>query len=595
MKAIAFCICLLTVLTGTASTVDFTSHTESHDQTFLARPQPATFRPNITKTPGHYSKDDWERAIDSVWGPGLPTQEKLDFLDAWWNMVSDSFACFNNLPLTYDSLDALVARYRAEVEDTVSRGRFAGIMCKLGMLLMEAHTWAEDNDVCNNTALLPGVPLQVFGGWRWDRHFGAGLTALEDSTLVVYSVEDNPPHPLGLQPGDIILGYDGRPWPELCQELREAELPVHRNHLWGSKQETFTYTMLISAGLNWHLFDTIDIQRYPTNQVDHLPTSLLLGYEPHLTCSEQLDISGVPKPNLDSFKSVSYGVMEYDDSAVGYIYSWTWTFTSFAEFQEACSVLVSIDTLKGIIIDYRYNEGGYFTYCDGGYYWLFRDTTDILDGCRRTSPDDPYAMTVVGRRTVPGNGDGYAKPVAVLTGPGCYSAGDYAAYAATLLDACPVRTFGRPTNSAHIGGFRNPSIHGDFDTQCAVRDMRKCDDTTCYMTHRGFEPDTFVWHTREAIAAGGDAAVTAAAHWVVYHTAISEPNVGTPVARLPLPTLVRRVLPLPGRIPAMMFDISGRLVMDLEPGQNDIRHVAPGVYFVRQEETDRTTKVVVQK
>ncbi|UCG43117.1 MAG: hypothetical protein JSU73_00440, partial [candidate division WOR-3 bacterium] len=31
---------------------------------------------------------------------------------------------------------------------------------------------------------------------------------------------------------------------------------------------------------------------------------------------------------------------------------------------------------------------------------------------------------------------------------------------------------------------------------------------------------------------------------------------------------------------AKLLDASGRAVMDLRPGPNDIRHVAPGVYFV---------------
>jgi hypothetical protein len=31
----------------------------------------------------------------------------------------------------------------------------------------------------------------------------------------------------------------------------------------------------------------------------------------------------------------------------------------------------------------------------------------------------------------------------------------------------------------------------------------------------------------------------------------------------------------------VLLDISGREVMNLHPGPNDIRHLAPGVYFVR--------------
>jgi len=35
-------------------------------------------------------------------------------------------------------------------------------------------------------------------------------------------------------------------------------------------------------------------------------------------------------------------------------------------------------------------------------------------------------------------------------------------------------------------------------------------------------------------------------------------------------------------LPPRLLDATGRTVMDLLPGRNDVRHLAPGVYFVRQ-------------
>ncbi|MFO7639686.1 MAG: T9SS type A sorting domain-containing protein [bacterium] len=35
------------------------------------------------------------------------------------------------------------------------------------------------------------------------------------------------------------------------------------------------------------------------------------------------------------------------------------------------------------------------------------------------------------------------------------------------------------------------------------------------------------------------------------------------------------------QFPMTLLDASGRKVMDLTPGDNDVRHLAPGVYFVR--------------
>jgi hypothetical protein len=67
------------------------------------------------------------------------------------------------------------------------------------------------------------------------------------------------------------------------------------------------------------------------------------------------------------------------------------------------------------------------------------------------------------------------------------------------------------------------------------------------------------------------------------------------------PTIVRGVLLLPGdRRPATgdrsaLLDVGGRKVMDLRPGANDVRSLAPGVYFVReaQAQVQAIRKVVI--
>lgn len=49
---------------------------------------------------------------------------------------------------------------------------------------------------------------------------------------------------------------------------------------------------------------------------------------------------------------------------------------------------------------------------------------------------------------------------------------------------------------------------------------------------------------------------------------------------------------------AELLDIAGRKVMDLQPGDNDIRHIAPGIYFVRSAEGGERSvvrKIVIQK
>jgi hypothetical protein len=72
------------------------------------------------------------------------------------------------------------------------------------------------------------------------------------------------------------------------------------------------------------------------------------------------------------------------------------------------------------------------------------------------------------------------------------------------------------------------------------------------------------------------------------------------------PTIIRGSLCLPqspvaGReAPPALLDISGRRVLDLKPGVNDVRALSPGVYFVRQRsaaggERSSVTKVVIAK
>jgi hypothetical protein len=64
------------------------------------------------------------------------------------------------------------------------------------------------------------------------------------------------------------------------------------------------------------------------------------------------------------------------------------------------------------------------------------------------------------------------------------------------------------------------------------------------------------------------------------------------------PTIVRGVLSLPkasNRKPqaASLLDISGRMVLDLKPGANDVSRLAPGVYFVRETQAQAVRKIVV--
>ena len=65
-------------------------------------------------------------------------------------------------------------------------------------------------------------------------------------------------------------------------------------------------------------------------------------------------------------------------------------------------------------------------------------------------------------------------------------------------------------------------------------------------------------------------------------------------------TIVRSMFFLPHALACPLLDISGRTVMALAPGPNDVRHLAPGVYFIRmasgaERDAPSVTKVVVTR
>jgi hypothetical protein len=61
------------------------------------------------------------------------------------------------------------------------------------------------------------------------------------------------------------------------------------------------------------------------------------------------------------------------------------------------------------------------------------------------------------------------------------------------------------------------------------------------------------------------------------------------------PSIVRSVLTVPGREPAVLRDLNGRKVMDLQPGSNDVGQMAPGIYFAETKLRPRPARVVIQR
>jgi hypothetical protein len=463
----------------------------------------------VPKAPGKYSKTDWAAVIDATWGPSdLDRTERSLFFINTWTRIDEEYACFQDLDIVWD---AIYSRYFAEATGhTISMGRFAGIMSHLALALQESHTKIIDLDVYDSRPD-HGVPL-LFTGWTGDQgHFGAAVTPLPDKNLLVY--EALPSHPLGLVTGDILLGYDGEPWAQLYQQLFEAELPL--GGLWGSSPSSFEHNWLIGAGRNWHLFDTIDILKQETGTIDRIPVTLLIGQSLELEASEQLPIPGVPGPTQDGGRYVSWG--KVDGTDVGYIYVTAWGGDAETEFYNAIHDLTIAGPSDGLILDFRWNDGGNMFLSNPGLSLLFNTTVETIGFASRCGdPDDHLSMCSVGDTgtwDIPGDpGSYYDNPIAVLVGPGVVSSGDQVAL--RLKFHPEARFFGKSTMTA----FNSASfltVPTDWYGRFASADAFLTSDPTNYLTHDEFAVDCPLWLQPEDVLQGRDTVAWAAIDWIL--------------------------------------------------------------------------------
>lgn len=473
------------------------------------------------------SRSELDDLIDAYWGEGLPTAEKLAIFDKFWSYADAHYAAFQGIRVDWR---AERRRYRDEVAAGVSRGRFAAIMNQLSLALRDSHSLALDQPVNVDTVPDRGVPLFGTSAWVVDTS-GACMTAQEDGSALVYSAM--PDHPLGLEPGDRILGYDGVPWRVLYKRLLRWELPLWPL-TWGSSRSAFVHTFAMSAGLNWHLFETMDIAKHDHGGIVHRPTDLMDGPLFWGFCAEQLTIPGVPQPAFFSGDFATGGIVE--GTNVGYVYDWSFDGDAREDFAAVVHQLTQVDQVDGLIIDLRFNDGGFMhaPFNALGELAAHPRSTIAMDG--RASDRRHFAMRPVipsseflldyaydeetgTKARVPGS---FAGPVALLVGPGAGSAGDIAALVATYLPR--VRSFGKSTAMA-VGLPTQEFLGTELDlgpgwyARVAETNAFHVRSPGDYLIHDEFPVDQRVWLRPQDVAAGKDTVVEAALRWLDHNGA----------------------------------------------------------------------------
>ncbi len=537
-------------------------------------------------------KCDVKARIDSVWGAGYSAEEELHIFDSVWTLIDQKYACFQNLDIDWN---AIKEKYRPEIAQGVSRGRFGAIINYLGLSLKEPHTFLYEEKVSNIPQPTLGMPL-LFSRDNW--RFGAGLSPLPDSSLLVYSAIEN--HPLGISAGDIVLGYDGIPWKKLYKKLLGMELPIYSGTSIGGNDFAYNFDWLQGAGGNWHLFDTIDIIKYSSKDTLHLSTSPLSTIkEQSKNFLDQLPVPGVPVPLHPGgpSTSVAWGIVE--GTNIGYVYVWSWfADSSSIVFHNAIDSLTRIYNVTGLIFDFRTNNGGYVQNSDAGLRLLFDSNPPELFLAQRSNPFDHFAMrTYSGFSLLDDSSRSFNKPIAVLTGPHCISACDFICLRMKSLPQA--RFFGLSTTSGYAS-LQQVLLDSGVVARYAYLNGFEDENAPHYLTHEEFQVDEKVWHTPDDAAKGEDAVANAAIAWIKSTTEVAAENSNsTPksfVLRQNYPnpfnptTTISYSLPHNTHITLSVFDAMGRKIMVLTNEEKaagnysikfDASNLSSGVYFYR--------------
>jgi len=549
-----------------------------------------------------FDTTNWAHLVDSTWGTGISTANKLDMFDFYWHKVDSAYPCFIHLP-NYN-WDSVVNAKRTDINTGVSRGRYAGIIGDLMSYINDGHSAFFDYTVDYGSPIYPGKP--IFRGESG--LFGACITPVDDTVAMVYEAEAT--HPFGLQRGDIILGYNGLPWTKLIDIILRHQLP---NTVYKGSTASATYHRYIqAAGENWYLFDTINIKKCDGSLVN-LPTSLMAGHNYSNFCTEQLPVNGVPKLTYTQYYnqnlSASSGVIT--GTRIGYVYLYDCMQPEDTLYKHV-RALVEDSMITGLILDIRTNFGGGFLSYEKTYTYLANLYTQWVGYGERDDSTNRYSLFNDGLSAwydVPDTDPAtFQYPIAILCGPNAVSAGDFFSVLFKHYDR--VRTFGLSSAGAYgaYGSITMP--YANYYGAKQLANFFRVEDPTYYITHTMYPVDQPTWFNKNSVCNGIDNVVTDAVTWIEGVNAVGTASLTKPDVKVfPNPSKgdARLMINCPRAMDMhiALYNVTGAVIQNfsaaLSAGENSIDmelgglHLPTGTYYItlRADGMDNITRKLV--
>jgi hypothetical protein len=503
--------------------------------------------------------------------PGTPEERQSLFEDIW-SAYDQQFPGFAGLDLDWDAYYEEQYERMGQVESygefaaiithmsyVLEEGPHAST---LPSRLIGNQTFpSAPEQILQWPLFLEGAPRFLIGYPIITSAIGACVEVTLEDEVVVSKVWEGSPNPYHLTVGDEIIGYNSVAWKEWFPRLETADIPIVAQPT--GAETARRYWLLRSAIANAGSFETINIRRVETGTTETLDVVFIEGIEwlGLLECQDQREIEGLVSSHdpsqpvsLDDDPMFVYGVLP--DKNVGYMTinyvrpngearNWAPAGKAFAEeFEQA--ILSLMDT-EGLIIDLRVNSGGNNTdLFDKGLAHLVQnpqdeqvfqqairdpesaDRTRLIDVVDVWSPgscygyrDHPWVQKVCEPyRDVMGSLDGYpvfpadehdlsyGKPIIVMTGPDCRSAGDILVQ---FLSFFPEFTIiGRDPNGILMGVYGEyPKYYLDpsdyvIASVPSVATYFADEGPPHHISRRTGVVDDQVWYSREDITNGED-------------------------------------------------------------------------------------------